>query len=353
MTSHRDLTPDDLFALVDLRDPQCAPVGDRWCVVARRADLDTDSFSSQLWAGRLGEMPSMLVAGPVGHARWNPTGAALSVEVERNGMQTLAVVDLMGRETLVEGIDAYVTLHAWSPDGDRIAFIGVTPRQRPVGPRVMTAGSLRIDGVGWLEDFDSHVYVIDVATGRVDQLTDGPFHDDHVVWSPDGSSLLFVSNRVASDPPLGIFEQGLFSVASSGGDARRITPGGWLAALPAFSPDGSVVVFEGYEPGSSVFGDTMRLFEVSATSGSPPPRPSSGVVGTSRRLSRDRGQRVQVHARRNGHCLPRRASWPLSTSSSRSFKRRCRAVDRRRWSGSQLRRDVRRRDDADGLGMDR
>jgi dipeptidyl aminopeptidase/acylaminoacyl peptidase len=63
-----------------------------------------------------------------------------------------------------------------SPDGTRVAFTG-TKRD-----------GVEVDPV-------SRIYVADLATGTVDELTGGP-HDDRLPrWSPDGTTIAFLSDR--------------------------------------------------------------------------------------------------------------------------------------------------------------
>ena len=40
-----------------------------------------------------------------------------------------------------------------------------------------------------------HLFVVDVASGRVEQLTDGEFYEHSVEWSPNGQELAFLTNR--------------------------------------------------------------------------------------------------------------------------------------------------------------
>ena len=40
-----------------------------------------------------------------------------------------------------------------------------------------------------------HVFVVDLATRAVRQLTDGIYREHSIDWSPSGEEILFVSNR--------------------------------------------------------------------------------------------------------------------------------------------------------------
>jgi Tol biopolymer transport system component len=95
----------------------------------------------------------------------------------------------------------------WSPDGSRLAYATVSA--------------------------PSDIFIHEVYTGRTFNLTRSFADDRYPTWSPDGARLLFFSNQT------GLFE--IYSIAADGSDLTRLTADEGI--LPAFSPDGSQIVF--------------------------------------------------------------------------------------------------------------
>jgi dipeptidyl aminopeptidase/acylaminoacyl peptidase len=82
------------------------------------------------------------------------------------------------------------------------------------------------------------LWLLDVATGETRVLTgsNGGTHDS-AVWSPDGTRLAFVSNRV------NLQEKQLYLLEMAGGDARRLTDLRGSVADPLWTPDGGGLLF--------------------------------------------------------------------------------------------------------------
>ena len=79
------------------------------------------------------------------------------------------------------------------------------------------------------------LYVADLASGQVQQLTDDAAMEATPVWSPDGKSVVYQSYR-SSRPQL-------YLINADGTGQRKLTDGDGEESAPAFSPDGSKVAY--------------------------------------------------------------------------------------------------------------
>ncbi len=131
---------------------------------------------------------------------------------------------------LVAGI-ALTGLHASnSSSAAAIPATGGASRQiasRTNGPKIVF-GSSRFGG-------NHDIYVMNTNGSNEIRLTNNPAYDDEPKWSPDGSKIVFISNRD------GNFE--IYTMNADGSNQTRLTNNLAADGFPAWSPDGSKIAF--------------------------------------------------------------------------------------------------------------
>jgi dipeptidyl aminopeptidase/acylaminoacyl peptidase len=176
-----------------------------------------------------------------------------------------------------EGVDNY----CWSPDSARIVFAARDPSNQETeylksirdkkspGPLVLTRVQHKTDEEGYLDTVPTHLFVLDVATGQIEQLTEGSASESHPVWSPDGAWILFRSNRTGDMDNNRRFDLWLISPATK--EVRRLTWGDVDAQGAAFSPDGTEVAYmAAREPENNYLAN--RLWTIPVQAAEPDPR---------------------------------------------------------------------------------
>ncbi len=104
---------------------------------------------------------------------------------------------------------------------------GALPKGSVAAPKI-AFGSVR--------DNDNHdIYVMDANGSNEIRLTTSLAYDDQPAWSPDGSTLAFMTDRD------GNFE--IYSMPGVGGVPTRLTNNPAADGFPAYSPDGTKIAF--------------------------------------------------------------------------------------------------------------
>ena len=284
----RLLTVDDLFALKQVADPQISPDG-RWVAyTVTTTDFKAEKSESRLWMAPLagGEGVPLTAPGSSASApRWSPDGRYISFLAARKSSAQgdsepkaqVWTLDRRGGEArrlthVGQGVEGY----EWSPDGSKLVLVirdtlPTWTSPKTARPWVITRLQFKRDEVGYLDTLRAHLYVFTPASDVLTQITSGNYDDAEPVWSPDGKSVAFVSNR--SDNPDGNIDTNIWIAPADNADRgktlRQVTTNPGPDDQPAWSPDGQWIAYVTVVEPDLIWYATEHLAMVPAQGGAP------------------------------------------------------------------------------------
>ena len=266
----RPMTIDDLITAVRVSEPQLSPDGKTVVYVRTVTDGKTGRRNADIWSvpSDGSAQPKLLIAGDKGETtpRFVADGKRLAFISTRDGAPQIYTANADGSDVkaitrLAAGAQSP---YVFSADGTKVAFVSdVYPdcpdeacnRQRaeeaeknPVKVRRITRLLFR-HWAEWRENVRHHIFVTDVASGAMKDVTPGDFdsppyfyEDAALAFSPDGKEIAFASNREGNDAEAWTTNQDIFVVPVTGGEPKRVTGGKAYDVQPVYSPDGKSIV---------------------------------------------------------------------------------------------------------------
>lgn len=253
----RTMTVDDYFAIKDVGEPRLSPDGEWVAYTVTSTSLDAEKAESRIWmvpAAGGDAIPLTAEGYSARRPRWSPDGKYVSFLAARGGDEaqvwTLyrAGGDAQPLTDVPQGVESY----DWSPDATKLVLVvrdakGDEEEEEDATPEPWVLDRLQFkrDRVGYLDRRRTHLYVFDVSTHALAQVTSGDFDDSSPAWSPDGRLLAFVSNR--TDEPDANDNRDIWIVVADttdrGRTVRRLTANPGADDAPAWSPDGRTIAF--------------------------------------------------------------------------------------------------------------
>jgi Tol biopolymer transport system component len=200
---------------------------------------------------------------------WSPDGTDLALVSRRAGTQSIYLMDPTQGDRIrlsrltddtVAGADA---MPVWLPDSSRLVYVSTkdtaggwdlcwinrdgsipagglkltnTPGVDEQWPAVSPDGLFIAfqNGLGQ-RGVNTDICVLEIATGVVTQLTDSPFRDEAPSWSPDGTTILFHSDRG------GDFD--IWAMNTDGSNQRALTSDARSDGFPVWNNSGTRFAF--------------------------------------------------------------------------------------------------------------
>jgi dipeptidyl aminopeptidase/acylaminoacyl peptidase len=307
VSSPRTLAINDLFGLRDVHDAQISPDGRFVAYTVGSTLLHEDKTETRVWMVPVAggdAIPLSAEGSSSEHPRWSPDGKFLAFLSERKDAKggeektQVYLLNRMGGEAqrlsqTVQSVDEF----AWSPDGSKLVLQLRDPspeeleaatkktkeadddgdgapasgkKSKAQRPWVIDRLLFKEDTIGYLDRRRSHLYVFDVASKTLTQVTSGDYDDLDPAWSPDGKYLAFASNRSKPDPDA-TYNWDIWAVEAAntdkGAHLMQVSTNPGEDRQPAWSPDGKWIAYSSQLDPKLFQYSTKQIALASATGG--------------------------------------------------------------------------------------
>ncbi len=257
-TEKRLITVDDQNAFKSVASPVISPDGKWIAYTITSNDIARNKSSSRIWmlpakGGTPIPMTSAMASSrqPV----FSKDGKALyfiSTRGEQKAQLWSLNLEFGGEARQVTDNERGVKRINFSSDENKLLLVltdedKAEPLVEGSKPWVVDRLSFKKDYVGYLGNLRDHVYILDIASNQLTQITSGDFDDSQPAWSPDDKQIAFTSNRNPGPEADGNTDIWLVD-AQVGATPQKLTSNTGADSSPTWHPDGEWLTFRSARP---------------------------------------------------------------------------------------------------------
>lgn len=175
-----------------------------------------------------------------GEVAWSPDSKQI-VFLSDGGSESrsqLYIADVEGgKARQLSNLDGALADPAWSPDGKIVAFLYTegAPQANPLSPMAPETGVIA------QSVYEQRLAVVDVASGKVSQLSPPDVYVYEFDWSPGSKKFAIIAAHGAGDANWYVAQ--LYMLGAQGGDLKPVYKPHLQIADPRWSPDGNNIGF--------------------------------------------------------------------------------------------------------------
>ncbi len=253
----RNFLPEDVLNISTLSNPKLSP-GGKWLAYSyRKPNYENNNHDSGIYiVSTAGGEPRLIVE--KGKAsflpEWHPTDERLGfISIGEKGSPQVFQYDPITEQVqqltkIQQGLSAF----SWGPKG-RILALTIKDYKKIEGrwkgikaPWVIDRQQFKADGVGYLNRQRSHIYIYDLKSQMLTQITKGDYDDSSATFSPDGQTIAFQSNRTQNPDANGDRDIWTVSVKGKKHPLTKISTSDDMDWSPVWSPDGRYIGYRTY-----------------------------------------------------------------------------------------------------------